>query len=271
MSSVRERALARLSVSAFAVDAMVVTLFVVGGHELIRRYMPTSPDWVYILAVPIVLILHFLVVEFLAGGVSIGRLSTGLYIRDEKTGAKPKLSSSFKRCGSVFMTMGLPSLSSTKLPNYNKIQERCLCSDWVGSIIVSDTPPNRHHIPAANQSSKQTKVDISRFGLQVLDGPHKGNVKQFRQGKKFPKNKMFIVGRDAKLSDIVLSNDKSVSMVHFRIALKNSNFYIIDGRSSSEKSKLGTFLNGSKIDNHKPRSLKFGDIIKAGQTTMRVL
>lgn len=271
MTSVRERALARLSVSALAVDAMVVTLFVVGGHELIRRYIPNSPDWLYILTVPVVLIVHFLIVEFLAGGVSIGRLSTGLIIRDEKTGIKPRLSSSFKRFGSVFMTMGLPSLNPSRLPDYNKIQERCLCSDWVGSIIASDTSPKRRQTPSANQNAEQTKVDISRLGLQVVDGPHKGDVKQFRQGKTFSKNKMFIVGRDAKLSDIVLSKDKSVSTVHFRIALKNNFFYIIDGKSSSEKSKLGTFLNGSKVDNHKPRSLKFGDIIKAGQTTMRVL
>lgn len=242
-----------------------------GGHELIRRYIPNSPDWVYILTVPIVLILHFLVVEFLAGGVSIGRLSTGLIIRDEKSGVKPRLSSSFRRCGSVLVTLGLPSLNPTRLPGYNKMQERCLCSDWVGSIIESDTTPNRIHVPAPNQNAEPTKVDISRFGLQVVDGPHKGIMKQFRQGKNFSKDKMFIVGRDAKLSDIVLSKDKSVSMVHFRIALKNNSFHIVDGRNSSEKSKLGTFLNGSKVDNRKSRSLKFGDIIKAGQTTMRVL
>lgn len=273
MQNIREKTLARLSIAALAVDIMVVTLIVIGTQSAIKQYLNPAPQWLILAVIPVMLALHFLIVDILAGGLSIGRLSTGLMLRDQKTGGKPSFASSIKRCISVLFSLGLPSLNPQSLPKYNKRQDRCMCSDWVGSAEHShvSSPASAVNHDSQGGQGLSSKQDTKQLGLQVVSGPNNGILKRFMQGKSFAKNSMFIVGRDTKLSDIVLADDKSVSSVQFRVALRNGRLLIIDGKSSTEASRYGTLVNGKKISNTKPSVLRLGDFIKIGQTTLKVI
>lgn len=72
-----------------------------------------------------------------------------------------------------------------------------------------------------------------------------------------------IIGRSSDYSDVVISNDKSVSRRHFKIYDRNGEIYI-ENLSTSNR----TYLNSKEIT--APEKLKNADEIKAGRTKLRV-
>lgn len=273
MISAREKTLARLSLAALGVDIMVITFCIVALQKIIYGFYPFAPDLLILAIIPLVFILHFIIVEFIAGGNSIGRMSTGLLVRDELSGKAIRLGTAAKRSTKVFLCAGVPSINANKLPKYNKMQERCLYSDWVGSIpdegVASGSPNASASISNQQIHHRQKRQLPIATGLKVITGPEKGKTAYFEKGKSFQKSGMYIVGR-ASAADLVLAKDTSVSSVHFRIFRKNNKVLIIDGKNSSQASKIGTFVNKALISNTKPSQLNSGDLISVGKTFLKV-
>lgn len=276
MRDANERAIARLSVAAFAVDALVVTLLVVVTHHLIERNIYSVPQWVYIAAIPVVLLGHFLVVEILARGVSVGRLCSGIRIVEERTGAAPGMAARIKRCMMVLVRGGgLPSLNINALPAYNKHPSGCLHSDWAGRVapVTRATNQKRETVPELDTRAEITPVTGVTRGeavLQINSGPHAGQTATLRQSQRFKTKGLYVIGRKPGV-DLVLGKDANISGVHCQIRLQGDLYYLADGAGKDKPSTNGTRLNDRAVSAKSPVVLKNGDIIGAGSTNMRLI
>jgi hypothetical protein len=96
----------------------------------------------------------------------------------------------------------------------------------------------------------------AQLKLTVIAGPHKGLVFHVRE------HAPFLMGRSRKAHFRVRSRDEFVSRVHFRIEVKPPQYTLMDMGSTN-----GTYLNEERVDT---ADLKDGDLIRAGQTVMRV-
>ena len=92
--------------------------------------------------------------------------------------------------------------------------------------------------------------------LEVLAGPHKG------QSFQLIGHSSFYVGRGPAGVHLAMAGDQGMSKVHFLIEYNPPRACLADLRS-----KNGTFLNGSRIDQS---DLRHGDEIRAGFTTLKV-
>lgn len=275
MSDASERAIARLSIAALAVDALVVTLLVAIAYQVIDRNTTSVPQWIYVLIIPIVLLAHFLVVELLARGMSIGRLCSGIKVVEEGTGAVPGMAARMKRCLLVLATGGLRSLNINALPAYNKHPSGCLCSDWAGRVapITRSTNQKREALPEVGPSDDTTPVTGVTRGeavLQISGGPHAGQTATLRQSQRFKTKGLYVIGRKPGV-DLVLSKDANVSGVHCHIRTQGKLYYIVDGAGQDKPSTNGTRLNNKAVSSSSPAILKNGDTIGVGGTTMRVI
>ncbi|WP_417418550.1 FHA domain-containing protein [Hoeflea sp.] len=276
MKEANERAVARLSIAAFAVDALVVTLLVAIVHQLVERNMPYAPQWIYILVIPVVLLVHFLIVEMLARGVSVGRLCSGIRIVEERTGAAPGVAARFKRCMMVLTRGGgLPSLNINALPAYNKHPSGCLHSDWAGRVaaVTRATSQKRESVPEIETRAEVTPVTGVTRGeavLQINSGPHAGQTATLRQSQRFKTKGLYVIGRKPGV-DLVLGKDANISGVHCQIRLHGGLYYLADGAGKDKPSTNGTRLNDKAVSAKTPVVLKNGDIIGAGSTNMRLI
>lgn len=277
MSNANERAIARLSIVAFAIDALVITLLVVAAHQIIQRFIFPPRDWMFIAAVPVALLLHFLAVELLARGMSVGRLCSGLKVVDKETGAAPRMFRRAKRCASVLTTLGVRSLNPNTLPNYNKHPANCMCSDWAGSAVTVSRPVSRKPAPEvydgasslAQPAARRADIAGGAAHLMVATGPHAGQVMALSQGKHFKSKGLFVIGRHPTSTDLVLSGDAKVSGIHCRIGAQNDKFVIIDGKSKAAPSRNGTRVNNKSVGSAGSTALKPGDVIGVGDTTLK--
>lgn len=276
MRGANERAIARLSIAAFAVDVLVVTLLVAIVHQLIERNMPSVPQWIYILAIPVVFLVHFLSVEILARGVSVGRLCSGIRIVEERTGAAPGMAARFKRCMMVLAKgAGLPSLNINALPTYSKHPSGCLHSDWAGRVaaVTRATSQQREVLPETGTGAEVTPVTGVTRGeavLQITSGPHAGQTATLRQSQRFKTKGLYVIGRKPGV-DLVLAKDANVSGVHCHIRMQGDLYYLIDGAGRDKPSTNGTRLNDKAVSARSPAVLKNGDIIGVGSSDMRVI
>lgn len=275
MSDASERAIARLSIAALAVDALVVTLLVAITYRVIEQYTSSVPQWIYVVIIPGVLLAHFLVVELLARGMSIGRLCSGIRVVEEGTGAAPGMATRMKRCLLVLATGGLRSLNINALPAYSKNPSGCLCSDWAGRVapITRSTNQKRAALPEMgprNDATPVTGVTRGEAVLQVIGGPHAGQTATLEQSQRFKTKGIYVVGRKPGV-DLVLSKDANVSGLHCHIRSQGKVYYIVDGAGENKPSTNGTRLNNKAVSPTTPTILKNGDTIGVGGTTMRVI
>jgi pSer/pThr/pTyr-binding forkhead associated (FHA) protein len=83
----------------------------------------------------------------------------------------------------------------------------------------------------------------------------KGNQKCF----KIPEGRMIIFGREEQV-DFQISGDSLVSREHFGIEEDGNGFQLLDLGARN-----GTFLNERRLDPNTIRTLKEGDVIRAGK------
>lgn len=95
-----------------------------------------------------------------------------------------------------------------------------------------------------------------RVTLTVTDGPHQG------QKFTFEGHDNFIVGRSEEVHFRLSHNDKGISRIHFMVEVNPPHCQLMDMGSRN-----GTYVNGEKVTT---APLKDGDVIKAGQTSLRV-
>jgi serine/threonine-protein kinase len=95
-----------------------------------------------------------------------------------------------------------------------------------------------------------------RINLSVTAGPHTGQVFSFEE------HDNFIVGRSKRAHFQLPSKDKYFSRIHFMVEVNPPQCRLMDMGSLN-----GTYVNGQKVD---VADLKDGDLIKAGQTVLRV-
>lgn len=95
-----------------------------------------------------------------------------------------------------------------------------------------------------------------RITLKVTDGPHQGQ--QFT----FEGHDNFIVGRSEGVHFRPSHDDKGISRIHFMVEVNPPSCQLMDMGSRN-----GTYVNGAKVTT---APLKDGDLIKAGQTSLRV-
>lgn len=270
MSNSREKALARLSIAAFAVDAMVVTLLIALCYKALDNLIANVPIWIIFAIIPAVLFLHFLFVELVIGGKSIGRLSTGLRIEDQKTGTIPKISDRAKHCSLVIAQLGIPSLNSQKLPKYNKKSVRCIRSDWAGSVTTPQEPSIKSKPPSVNLAFKNEPINLAKIGIIVTKGPDRNKNIRFSKAPNYIKSSVLLIGSNSKFCDFTLSNDKTVSNIHCRLTVKNNKCLILDGLNANKASTHGTYISDVKVSNQKPSIINIGDIIKIGNSEFTI-
>jgi hypothetical protein len=92
--------------------------------------------------------------------------------------------------------------------------------------------------------------------LTVIAGPYKGQVFHVRE------HAPFLVGRSRRAHFRVRSRDEFISRVHFKIEVNPPHCTLLDMGSTN-----GTYVNEERVDS---ADLKDGDLIRAGQTVMRV-
>lgn len=273
MNTAREKALTRLSLTALAIDALVIFilfllllgLFSNDSSRTLFGVLDQSYGFIsFLLAFIFSAVLHLFVVEIVLGGFSVGRFCTGLSIRNSLTGDSPSLVYRFKRFTQIVACLGLNSLRSKTLAGYNKEETGCLCSDWIefnsNSAVFSE--PIKGKVQFANSAKGPT--------LSVISGPEKGKVIAISEGREFKRKGTFIIGREPSKCDLALSEDKSVSRVHCRIVKKDKKFLIADGANSKSRSSAGTFLNGKVLATSNGYMLSNGDKLKLGATTVQI-
>jgi len=275
MSEAAERAIARLSITAFAVDALVVTLMVAVAHQVIEQNFQYAPQWLYIVVIPLMLLIHFLIVELLAMGISVGRLSCGIRVVSEDTGTTPGIMQRFRRCLLVLSTLGLRSLNIHRLPAYNRHPSGLLASDWAGPASAVTRTTNGRRDKRGEKISRMEPTPVTGITrgetmLQVTEGPHSGQTAALRTSKRFQEKGLYIIGRKPGV-DLVLSKDPNVSAVHCHIRAQNRLFYLIDGAGKDKPSTNGTKLNKKIVGSNSPVVLKNGDEIRLGGTALKVI
>lgn len=115
------------------------------------------------------------------------------------------------------------------------------------SAMVRSTPQ-----PAGGISERENR----RMELRVMAGPHKGQVFHLNEGVPF------LVGRSRRAHFRVRSRDEFISRLHFRIVANPTHYTLLDMGSTN-----GTYVNEVRVD---VADLKDGDLIRAGQTVIRV-
>jgi len=100
---------------------------------------------------------------------------------------------------------------------------------------------------------KNAEEELGFKAFIVLPGRGKLPLKKVRT----------VVGRE--FGDILVTEDLNMSRIHFALIAKNGSLYVEDLRSSN-----GTMLNGVRIPAGRRYPLSDGDVITAGDTTVKI-
>lgn len=267
MNRNNERTLTLLNLAAISVDMMLVLFVTRGLWSLLDAgffgaFFGQLPPWGEPALFFAMLAAHYVFVELVTAGYSIGRLATGLHLIDGRTKQVAPLRSRANHLVNAMATGGLRSISTLRLAPYNKAPSCKLASDWAGSV---DNDKLELPLRSAPPSPGMPPV-----GLSVEAGPHagKGYDLDALLGRK--RDGVFIIGRDPKRTLIVLPNDNGVSRIHCRMARKGSALFILDGAAQNKGSTGGTMVNGKAVSTVKPVRLQSGDKIKIGATIIGV-
>lgn len=149
-----------------------------------------------------------------------------------------------KNCGEIISGKSdwiLCPFCNGELEDYEEPSER--------TVKVDTTP-----LPPYSAEDVMTLPQGIRVFFEVLDGPSKGIIYEFKKGK-------VVVGR--KDADLVIKDPK-VSKKHLSVEIWSKDIAYIQDLSSLN----GTYLNGVKITKTR---LKNGDIIDIGDSRLRFL
>ena len=284
MTDRNEAALTRLSLAAFAVDVLLISLFaylltlffndLFKGEAFIRSYS-------FVPALVIAFVFHFFFVEVVLAGRSIGRLCLGLSVWDSETNNQPTTKTRLKRFSYDAASFGLRNVKINKLPRYNKRADGYLHSDWVGPAPIDQNPTSRTaqkppkkpaNVQLAQRvANKATKISGS-LQVAVVQGPDAGKQVRLDAGKTFHMNSVFLIGRAEGIVDLSLPTDHAVSRVHCCILLRDASLYIIDGKEDNiQGSTHGTYVNNRKISSSAFSPLKIDSQIQIGNSILRLL
>ncbi|MGB7433486.1 MAG: FHA domain-containing protein [Ahrensia sp.] len=262
MSDERERALALLSLAAIGVDLMTVLMLTVGTMALVKTmpfvnvYAFVFEGWMTAALFVIFTVIHFIFVELVFGGHSLGRLSTGLRLVDSDGAHTAPLGARFKRFVAVGACLGLRSLKLSCLPTYDKYERCRVKSDWAGAADAVESR-KRTGTPAKGPAGTV---------LKIISGPDAGQSASLAALVGTTKKQIFIIGRDPAYANLVLAKDLRVSRVHARIAWVGGRFLLIDGAAANKPSTHGTMVNSRKASAQKPTVLTKGSTISIGDS-----
>lgn len=270
-----ECALARLSVAALAIDALLVVIasVILSDHipseiSKLFGYLDTSYKLLsFIIIFFFVTIVYLFVTEIILGGLTIGRLCCGLKIKDSTSNSPPSMLYRFRRLSEILIKMGFTSLHLKKVPAHNKRLNGALCSDWVDFDLTTLSTQTKR----PREKSKPVSTRVRGAFLKNLSDPSSSKLADLQSGRHFKTKGVFYLGRDPKSCDFVLSNNKSVSRNHCRIIKKEVNYYLADGESTSKGSTGGTFLNGTRLEIGVGAQLKHGDKFRIEDSEIQFL
>ena len=283
MTDRNEAALARLSLAAFAIDALLISLLayilmllfddLFQGESFIETYSLLP-------ALVIAFFFHFFFVEIILAGRSVGRLCLGLSVWDCETNDQPNAKTRVKRFSSDAASLGLRNFHFNKLPSHNKRADGYLHSDWVGSAPIvhksTSQTAERQQKQKANVQPGQAVSNLPTKisgGLQVavVQGPDAGKRARLDAGKSYHMNGVFLIGRAEDIVDLSLTSDKAVSRVHCCILLRDNALYIIDGKEdNTQGSTHGTYVNNRKISSSTFSPLQIESQIQIGNSIVRL-
>ncbi len=239
MTANREAALARLSLSAAAIDLLVITLIVKAIHRLIPEIPVLYGEFLFWSAVPAAWIVHLFVVEILAGGWSIGRLCLGLQVADAVTGEPLGKLQRIGRFASILSTFGLRSLSARKLASHHTSSSVSYTSNLSGVLQVRGL--GRQDRQSSKSATPKALV------IKVLSGPHANQTVKLATGRTFSRDGYFNVGRDRTWADLVLDADDQVSGNHCRIRVQSGRIWVADWGSNGGGSTNGTYIGARRL------------------------
>jgi len=274
---IREKAIARLGLASFSIDLSIIGLifaFVLPGFMALPWRNYVSPDNLAladtsapVLFFGIILFVYFQVSEYFGVNASLGRGISGLNLLDSSTRKKPPIKARRLRLKRQIKTLGLPTLNPNRVASYNRADECCIYSDWLGSTAedakASLAKGNRSRPPSSKPS---VKAQAAPKGiLSVIAGLNSGQTVDMSQT--FGQKRYFEIGR-GKDVDLSLEGDQSISNRHCHIQRYKGEYIIQDGIPNQKGSRFGTRLNGHKVPLNKYMRLKPKDKIHLGKSTI---
>lgn len=274
MDALREKALAKLSITALAIDFAVV----LAVWKLAREALPPGNGiyeivrtWFW-LGIPLGLVLHLFLCEVVLSGWSLGRFCCGLRITHQNP-ASATVVWRVRRFLTILTRFGIGALNPNRLPSYNCSQDLVFSSDLAGQAPTRSRVRSRPD-PSASRSGAGKAGHVSPAGLpsriEVIAGPHKGETASLKSGTLFARSGLFRIGRDAGWADLALSRDTKVSGRHCHLVLSNGRMSLLDGAGKGTGSTNGTRLEGKTVSATTAMPLRRDMTIAIGNSILRL-
>lgn len=221
---------ARLLFAAAMMDLVFLLLLsrLIGPQAVqqIQAFIPGTPEPAHWAIFGFLLVLvYWLLVEFVFFGASLGRVSMGLALRD-RTGQYLTTGRRASRCIRKVGLLGLGGLRLNHAATYDLSTE----SRW-----FSDMAPRAYR-------------PIKSWKLIVASGRARGRTVTFGKLPGFNAKHGIKIGRDPAWSDFVLpQSENRVSSKHCLLLARADGLYIKDVGTQGKGSSNGTRLNGRRI------------------------
>ena len=274
MEALREKALAKLSITALAIDfAIVLAVWKMarealppgnGTYEIVRTWF-----W---LGIPFGLILHLFLCEIVLSGWSVGRFCCGLRIAHQNP-ASATVVWRVRRFLTILTRFGIGALNPNRLPSYNCSQDLVFSSDLAGQAPTRSrirSRPNRSTPHSGTGEALNPSPAEFPSRIEVIAGPHKGETASLKSGALFARSGLFRIGRDAGWADLVLSRDTKVSGRHCHLVLNNGRMSLLDGAGKGKRSTNGTSLEGAAVSSSTAVPLRRNMTIAIGNSVLRL-
>lgn len=178
-------------------------------------------------------------------------LSVGLiYVPIQMRGFKDILSfETDLRTNLIRLIDGLPSLRSRRINEfYQDLSNGTLTLEALANKIMGISV-----IP--NDCCNETGLSV--MSLVALNAPAPFDLTINKEE--------FLIGKSRSKADGLISFNKAISRAHCKILRTNGSYFLIDLKSTN-----GTYLNGVRLQPHKPVPVKNGDIIRLANLDFRV-
>ncbi|WP_321501846.1 FHA domain-containing protein [Breoghania sp.] len=271
----RERALARLSLSAFLIDAaLLLAVWKLGGDLLPKRGFPFAlvHQW-YWVGVPLGLIAYLFLAEIVFSGWSPGRFCCGLHV-GHRNPAASTLGWRLKRFSSLLLGCGY-AVHPNRLPACNCSAEVLFRSDITGEAPIRaparSSGNSRPQSPAPASPSRPASAPRTPElpqRVEIVAGPHKGQSALLASGRAFAKSGEFRIGRDPNWADLLLTGDTQVSSRHCIVWRRGDRLEIIDGAGTGKGSTNGTKIGTVTVSATAPQTLPANATVTLGISTL---
>ena len=284
MEDYRERALAKLSIAALAIDFILVLAI----WKLCREALPAPYGFFKIVAtwfwlgLPLGLLLHLFFSEIVLSGWSLGRFCCGLSVA-HRNPTSSTVGWRMRRAFVILTRFGLGSLNPNRLPAYNCAEDIVFSSDLAGPAptrskvrstpVPSPSPSSgaRTAGPAPVETGRAARRTALPGKLEVIAGPHKGMTAHLVEGRMFPKDGLFRIGRDPAWADLVLSKDARISGRHCFLAARGGQLAVADGNGAGGASTNGTIVDGRRLQGLAPEPVSHNSTISIGDSVIRLV